>query len=293
MEKREKKGLIECTLNDLVFPVELRDNPRNTNREYSRVVTGILNGDEIDLNYCSPYYQLVPNADIFPKVEEIFRRNNIDFSVVYQQLNNAMFYANYVIEDPDFAYRIPNTNDVIKFRFEFQHSYNGLWKYMGIAGFYRLVCSNGLVIPVKEMKKYNLQLVGKHTNTILHSVEEFQTLLLSVANDLRTVKTEIVANYELLGGRMVTKVNDRITEVLKAGNIIAVENSKFNTVNDILNRINKEANDPALGYGGKVNDWLVYNGVNQYINDNNLNTATPEKRRTTDSKVFEYMLENA
>jgi hypothetical protein len=288
-----KQGLEICTLNDLIFPVEMHDNPRNTNSEYSKVVTGIVNGEEIDLNYCSQIYQLVPNAEIFPKVEEIFRRNNIAFSVTYKQLKNAMFFAEYVVEEPDFAYRISNTNDVIKFRFEFQHSYNGLWKYHGLGGFYRLVCSNGLTIPVKEMNKYNLQLTGKHTAAILHSVEEFQTLLLNVASDLKTVKTEIVSNYELLGGRMVTNVNDRITEVLKAGSIISVENSKFNTVNDILNRINREANDPALGYGGKVNDWLIYNGVNQYINDNNLNIASPEKRRTTDSKVLEYMLEYA
>jgi hypothetical protein len=81
--------------------------------------------------------------------------------------------------------------------------------------------------------------------------------------------------------------------VLKASSIISVENSKFNTVNDIVNRISKEANDPTLGYNGKVNDWLIYNGVNQYINDNTLNIASPEKRRNTDSKALEFMLEFA
>jgi len=40
-----------------------------------------------------------------------------------------------------------------------------------------------------------------------------------------------------------------------------------------------------------VNDWLIYNGINQYINDDSRNIASPEKRRETDSKVLEYMLE--
>ena len=286
----EKKGTTICTLNDLIFPVEFRDNPRNTNREYSKVVVGIINGEEVDLNYCSPIYQLVPNADIFPKVEEIFRRNNIAFSVEYSHTENARFYGYYTIEDPRFHYKMAGTNDVIKFKFNFQHSYNGLTKYMGTAGFYRLVCSNGLVIPVKEMKKYNLQLTGKHTQSILHSIEEFQTLLLNVVADLGTIKTAIVSRYEELGGRMVTKVEDRITEVLNGSKIILVDTKSFNTVADIVNRISVEANDPQLGYGGKVNDWLIYNGINQYLYDERYITA-PEKRRETDSKVLEYMLE--
>jgi hypothetical protein len=57
---KAKSGTTSCKLTDLTFPVELRDNPRKTNREYSKVVTGIIDGEEIDLNYCSPIYELVP-----------------------------------------------------------------------------------------------------------------------------------------------------------------------------------------------------------------------------------------
>lgn len=288
---KAKTGTMICTLNDLTFPVELRDNPRNTNKEYSKVVTGIIDGEEFDLNYCSDYYQLVPNADIFPKVEDIFRRNNIAFSVEYSHTNHARFYGNYTIEDQRFAYKMKGTNDVIKFIFNFQHSYNGLTKYKGVAGFYRLVCTNGLTIPVKEMEEYNLQLSGKHTAAILHSIDEFEKILLNLAANLGTVKTAIVNRYELLGGRMVANVEDRVKEVLKAGSIIAVENNKFNTVNDIVNRINVEAKDAALGYNGQINDWLIYNGVNQYLFDDSRNIIAPEKRRETDSKVLEYMLQ--
>lgn len=285
-----KNGNTMCSLQDLIFPVELRDNERKTNREYSKVVTGVINGEEIDLNYCSPVYELVPNSEIFPKVEEIFNNHNIAFSVNYSHTNNARFYGNYTIEDSRFAYKMKGTNDVIKFVFNFQHSYNGLTKYTGVAGFFRLICSNGLTVPVEEMKQFNLKLEGKHTSSILHSLMEFDKLLNNVVNNLGVVKTAITDKYEMLGGRMVVDVEDRIKEVLKAGSIIAVENSKFNTVKDILNRISVEANDTNLGYNGKVNDWLIFNGVNQYIYDDSRNIAAPEKRRETDSKVLEYML---
>jgi len=288
-----KAGTTKCTLSDLIFPVELRDNDRKTNREYSKVVTGVIDGEEIDINYCSPVYELIPNADIFPKVEELFKTHGIAASVEYSHSNNARFYGNYTIEDPRFAYRMNNSNDVIKFVFNFQHSYNGLTKYKGEAGFFRLICSNGLTIPVEEMNQYNLSLQGKHTSSIIHSLMEFDNLLTKVVCDLTTVKAAIVQKYEMLGGRMVVNVEDRIKEVLAAGSIVAVDNSKLNTVNDILQRISSEANNASLGYNGKVNDWLIYNGVNQYIHDDNRNIAAPEKRREVDRKVIEYMLETA
>ena len=290
---KARKGTTICTLDDLTFPVELRDNLRNTNREYSKVVTGIIKGEEMDLNYCSPVYELVPCADIFPVVEEIFRRKNIAFSVQYSHTQNARFYGNYTIEDPRFGYRMQGTNDVIKFIWNFQHSYNGLTKYKGIAGFYRLVCTNGLTVPIAEMKEYNLVLEGKHTNAILHSLQEFESILVNVTSNLGQVKTAITAKYESLGGRWVAKPEDRVKEVLKASSIIVVENSNFNTIKDIMSRITKESQNTSLGYNGRVNDWLIYNGINQYVNDDNRNIAAPEKRRETDSKVLEYMLEFA
>jgi len=287
---KAKKGITKCTLNDLTFPVELRDNPRNTNSEYNKVVTGIIDGEEIDLNYCSSVYELVPNETIFPKVEDIFRSKGIAFSVDYSHSNNARFYGNYTIEDSRFGYRMAGTNDVIKFVWNFQHSYNGLTKYKGIAGFYRLICSNGLTIPVAEMKEYNLCIEGKHTSTIIRSLEEFESILINVTNNLGDVKTAITDKYEVLGNMWVVKPEKRIEEILDATGIRAVDNNKFNTVNDIMNKISKESQNTSLGYNGKVNDWLIYNGINQYIHDDSRNIAAPEKRRENDSKVLEYML---
>jgi len=290
---KTKKGTTICTLDDLVFPVELIDNPNKTNREYSKIVTGIVEGEEMDLNYCSPIYELVPNEMIFPKVEEIFNQHGIAFSVQYSHTQNARFYGNYIIEDQRFGYKMQGTNDVIKFIWNFQHSYNGLTKYKGVAGFYRMICTNGLVVPVQEMKEYNLVLEGKHTASILRSLDEFSQILVNVTNNLGVVKTAIVQKYESLGGRWVAKPEDRVKEVLQASKIAIIENAKFNTVNDIMNTVMSEANQTGLGYNGRVNDWLIYNGINQYVNNDDRNIAAPEKRRETDSKVLEYMLEYA
>jgi hypothetical protein len=290
-----KVGATECTLEEMTFPVELRDNERTTNQEYSKVVTGIIDGEEVDLNYCSPRYELVSNEEIFPKVEEILQNaengKGIAYSVQYSHTQNARFYGNFVIEDPRFAYKMEGTNDVIKFIWNYQHSYNGLTKYKGIGGFYRLVCSNGLVVPIEEMKEYNLCVQGKHTASILNSLKDFSQILVDLTDNLATVKTAITDKYEKLGGVWVPKPEDRIKEVLQATKIAMIENAKFNTLSDITARVMSEAKQTGLGYNGRVNNWLIYNGINQYLNDDNLNIASPEKRRDKDSAVLEYMLE--
>lgn len=323
-----RTGATICTLEEMCFPVEIIDNPNKTNQEYSKIVTGIItektpffnevemklmhdNLDsndvidmlieypdtvedvDIDLNYCSPRYELVPNDTIFPKVEEILNEQGIEFTVVYTHTNHARFYANYTIEDPRFSYKMEGTNDEIKFIWNFQHSYNGLTKYKGVAGFFRLVCENGLTVPVEEMKEFNLVLQGKHTKSILNSLKQFKEKLIYVAENLDTVKSAITDRYEILGNRWITgddKIVDRITEVLEANKIAIIDNSNFNTLNYITQRIEFESTKVGLGYNGKVNDWLIYNSINRYIHDDSRNIASPEKRRETDSKILEYML---
>jgi hypothetical protein len=280
-------------MEELNFPVEIRDNPMPSNKEYSKLVIGQLNGGDFFLNACSGVYELVKNESIFPHIGGILDSHKIKYEVEFSHTNNVRFYANYVITDKKLGYTMDGTSDRVQPLLRVQHSYNGLTKYRIIFGYYRLICSNGLVIAVEAMTKYNLCLTGKHTKSIIGSLEQLNSLLTVFADDSKAVRKELIEKYEILGGRMVPNVQDRIKEVMIQNKINIIENTKFNTLLDITNRIMIEANDNSLGYKGKVTDWLVYNGINQYLNDDDLNIAAPEKRQETDSKVFEYMLENA
>lgn len=279
-------------ISELLFPVEMIDNPNQTNSEYSRIVVGQVDGNEMHLNYCSPRYELIPNSDIFPNIEQVLDANKIDYDVTYTHVSNVRFYADYVINDKKYGHTIKGTNDDIMPMLRVQHSYNGLTRYRIIFGYFRMVCSNGIVIPVQEMKKFNLVIAGKHTESVKRSFAKLDSMLKYFCNDAKKITKEITRKFELLGGRVITKLEDRITEILAATKINAVENNKFNTVNDIINRIKAESDNKNLGYNGHITDWLVYNGINQYINDNSRNIVATEKRIETDSKVMEYMLEN-
>lgn len=290
MAKENEKIVVD--LQDLLFDVKLNDNPRTTNSEYSKVVTGIIDGEEIDLNYCSPRYELVPNASIFPEIENILNAAKINFNVTYEQIANVRFYADYHLTDNRFAYTMNGTADSIYPMIRVRHSYNGMTKYAITFGYFRLVCSNGLVIPVEEMNEYNLHITGKHTTSILGSIDQLKIRLKRFVKNDGNVVTRILNKYELLGGSWVANPEKRVEEVLKANGINIVDNSKRNTIHDILNRVFSESIKVGLGYKGRVNDWLLYNGINAYLNDDTLNISAPEKRAEKDSKVFEYMLKS-
>ena len=290
---KEKIGAVICNLQDLLFPVEVRKEEMASNKEYSYKIVGQINGADFLCNQCSDIYQLVPNSDIFPNVELVLDANDIEYEVTYKHINHVRFYADYKITDKRFAYTMKGTNDVICPLLRVQHSYNGLTKYKIIFGYFRFVCENGAVIPLEEMKRFNLVIVGKHTEAIKRSLKQLDNMLKFFAAEASQIVAAITGKYEELNSRVVTNLEDRLTEVLEATGITAVENSKFNTIDDITHRIMKEADMVGLGYNGKVTDWLVYNGINQYINDDSRNIVVPEKRMDTDSKVFEYMLANA
>lgn len=283
-----------CTLNEILFDVELIENPVRTNSEYSRIVRGWTNENGVqvvkDLNYCSPRYELVENAMIFPNIENVLKMNGIEFTAKYRHIDHVRFYADYVITDGRYKYDIKGKNDIVMPKLTVQHSYNGLTKYAINFGYFRLICTNGLVIPVKDMNMFNLSIQGKHTSSIIHSIERLNDMLTNFTTNASTIIGSINQKFEQLCGVIVNKPEDRIIEVMNANGLSVIDNNKFNTVNDIMLRINKEVNDPTMGYGGVVNDWLIYNGINQYINDTDRTIEVPEKRMEKDSKVLEYML---
>jgi hypothetical protein len=277
-------------LKDILFNVEIKDNPRSSNREYCRVVTATIDNEEMDLNYCSPRYELVDNNEIFPKIETILNNTKVRYEVEYKHINHVRFYASYKITDKRFAHVMKGTNDNIMPIINVRHSYNGQTKYAIQFGYFRLICSNGLVIPVEEMKEHNLNIVGKHTASIVGSIDKLKTTLKNFTSNKNDVVTKIIYKYQILADTIVFNAKERIENVLKANGIPAVEYSNRNTVKDILSRIKVESDDKDLGYNGQSNDWLIYNGINSYLNDDNLNITSPETRREKDSKVFEYML---
>jgi len=291
---KEKTKLSKCTLADMCFPVRLLTEKMNCNKEYSKFVVGLVDGSLKKLNQMSDVYSLVACKEIFPEIEKIFNEFNMKFNVEYSELNNVKFYGDYILEDSSLNYVMKGTNDVIRPILRINHSYNGTSRYSFIFGYFRLVCSNGLVIPVEEMKEFNLSIRGKHTkDSIVTDLEKLKSTLEYFVRNYKTINNAITEKYEILGKRTITDAPERIEQILEACSINAITTSKFNTVNYVMAKISEEANSTSLGYGGRITDWLIYNAINQYLNDSDRNIMSPVVRAEKDKKVFEYMLKNA
>jgi len=280
---KAKAGLTVCGLNDILFPVEkVEVTEHDCNSDYAYDIFAYPDGKKKRVNSCSDRYALVPNSEIFPPVRNLLAAHNIKFSERYMHMNHARFYAEFTIEDQ--AYKVGNNpNDIIYPMLKVQHSYNGLTEYQITFGYYRLVCTNGLVLPVKEKSEFNIRINGKHTKAIHASLKKLDDAL----NFFIAQGKKPMANYNVMYDHWVEKWEDRVVEVLGASKIANIDNSKFKTTDYLATIITREANNLT---GGKVNDWLIYNAINQYVHDSKLNVASPKQREDKDKSVLNFLL---
>jgi len=270
-------------LSNLLFNVEkVPFTDYDTNSDYAYSVNGYPNGNKTLLNQCSNVYTLVPNNEIFAPAREILVNKGINFSETYDVINNARFYGQYVLDGADYHVGGLLSGDVIKPILKINHSYNGLTKYAITFGYYRLICTNGLVIPVAEKSDFNIMITGKHTKLIHESINQLNEKIQFFCENTNI----ICKGFDQLAQRESLDFGSRVIEVLNFAKIAIIDNSKFNTLNYVENIIIKEAAQLDI----KVNDWLIYNGINQYINDASLNIKAPEVRSTSDKLVFDYLV---
>jgi len=288
-EKAKRQGLKSCNLNDIMFPVEnVKQTEFACNSDYTNDIFGYLGADveqgimgvKTRLNTCSDRYKLVTNAEVFLPVRELLQGKGIDFTETYMQKDNARFYGQFSIDANPFHVN-GNPKDEIYPMLRVQHSYNGLTKYLISFGYYRLVCTNGLTIPVKEMNEFNMGIGGKHTISIETAMKKLSVHL----NMFIDQSSNFLHNFDVLAQKEVLNWEDRLKEVMTATKI-SMGNNPETTKDYFAEIINREMDY----YGGVTNDFLIYNALNQYVNDNKLNTIVPEKRQEIDRNVLIHML---
>lgn len=273
-------------VNDLLFDVEKTEfEAFAANSDYSHQIIGYPKGEKTLLNACSDRYELIPNSEIFLPVVEALNAKGIDFNASFEVFNNARFFGKFDLKDG--GIKVAGTEDVIKPLISVNHSYNGLTKYNLLFGWFRFICSNGLTVPLEETKEFNLSITGRHTEKIKKSLEE---LMFKIEYFLDN-KDLIAKPFEQMTDVWIEKWEDRVIEVLKATNINMIDTKNFNTLNSIKATIQAEAADDRVYCDpNKVNDWLIYNGINQYLFKNERNNAVPDVKQATDQKVLNYIV---
>jgi hypothetical protein len=273
-------NLPSCTLEEMLFPVEKASiNEKLGLDTISSTEFGIfakVDGKETLLNTCSNNYELVDNKDIFERIEKILVNAGIEFEVEYGMHQWSRFYGNYKIKVGGIS--VGNKKDLIYPILHIEHSYNGLWKYKMTFGYFRLICSNGLVVPLEGQEESTISITGKHTKQILNSLDQ----LLEKIEYFKKNNKKFSKKFVEVAERWVKNWEDRVEAVIEATGV------GKRGYEQITQKIKEEADKLN---GGRVNDWLIYNGINFHIfnamteNGKVYDTAI-NLRRDADRKVW-------
>lgn len=275
---------MRTSIQDLCFPVEKAkifdktgfDSISTT--EYGIFAT--VGNKQILLSTCSSNYELLPNANLFPKIEVILKNGNIDFDVEYKMIDHSRFYAEYTLKTG--AITVGGSKDKMAPVLRIEHSYNGLLKYKMTFGYFRFICGNGLVVPVEGKEAENIHVVGKHTAKILQSLEQLiEKIQFFTRNQKKYAK-----NFEVIADRWVEDWATRIEEVAFVSGV------GKRGIEQITERITFEADELN---DGKVNDWLIYNAFNYHIfnattSEGKEYATAPHLRYESDRKVLNTLL---
>lgn len=272
------KATIETSekLNSIFFPVSLIETNLLTGMEANpdclNSIVGVIDGKQRILGTCGERYNLVTNEEIFTPIMQ--KLAGFDHNVSVKTRNNSGFEVKFNILDKKLATNVGNSKDLIFPQISVNRSYDSSSKYSINAGFFRLICSNGLTIPVAGKEHFSYK--GKHTEKLNFTIEK----MFDVIDSIIESSNKTSKKYDVLYDTKVSNFAERVEIVMEATNI-------KKGMDDVLATIRTEM--AQLGET-IANDWLIYNGINRLIFDDNKNVKTDEVRKELDKKVLDFMI---
>lgn len=234
------------------------------------IIAHLPEGDTL-INTCSKSYGYKHISEVINPIEEqLFKKFTV--KPTYQTNNGTSFLIKYELVNGSVDL---NTKDKMKPTIILKHSYDGKVKFQMTYGFYRLVCSNGMVVGQTKVSKKMKHGINKIESLSENAIEMF-------VQDVIEDVPEYVEKYRVLSDRSVSNIDERIEAVLSN----TAFPQRFSTdIQEIATREQK-----ALGYES-MNDWLVYSAFNNVLNHNDKFKADFDKRIKIDNEIIDYMLE--
>jgi hypothetical protein len=283
-------------VNDVLFNVRTESLAEMSglavNSAYSKlVIAETPQGDRI-VNACSnDRYEVVACSEFIPQIRNILLSRGLNFEENYKIMDNySVIYSEFIIKDDRFYIGTPK--DVLSMRISVFHSLNGKENYtINMGTLHRYKCTNGLWMTSFDTKEYGLSIGGRHTMKIRKSLQMLEEKLAFVLDNNVMVKLA-QQTYQPLFDNWVAKWEDRVIEVM---NVAAIgtktpKGTISSNVEFVKNVIMEEAQD-LYGDSNKVNDWLIYNGVNNLLFSDEFKKLE-SVRVAKDQKVLAELLNN-
>ena len=264
-------------ISSIYFPVRLIETSQITgmvaNPECAKSVVATIDNEDRILATCGDKYNLISNEEVYAPIFQYLDSLNVEYNVSLNMRNFSRFEVKINIVDERFAIEIENS-DIIYPQISLNRSYDGGSKYNASVGYFRLICSNGLQIPYEGQESYSVS--GKHTEKLSYTLENIMGIIDKLLSNVKTY----VKKYEVLTDKIVDNYGDRIAMVMEATNIKKGHD-------EIVASVRTEA--AKLGQN-KITDWLIYNGINAHIFNNENNVKSDEVRKKIDQDVLQFMI---
>lgn len=234
------------------------------------------NGVKKMVNVCSKQYELLPNIHIIEPLLEMFGEQNITLQSSHRM--DSRFSLDIVFHD----YKADiQGKDPIVAKLKMNNSYDGRAKYSFNMGFFRMICSNGMVIPLEGYEDKNISKKMRHTpalgvafdkEALSDMVQEFGENMLLFEKPFEDLAAKKISQNEL--PELLTTITGK---------------TKFpvRQLDMVIDRLEVEM---GLLKETTVNHWLVYNAFNYELNHSTEINLDPAKKEELDQSIFGLLL---
>lgn len=224
------------------------------------------------VNSCSKNYELIPNRDLItPLIEKLSDDHDIELKVKHRDYSK--FYVDVLFKDGKQKLQ----KDDIFPRIRLINSYDGSIRYSFSTGFYRLVCENGMAVPIEDSAETKFKMM--HTIT--------------AGNERAILKTQNAIEEFL---ERSPKLMQGFTPLMKKQIAFEAAVAKMQEIAEEIDLYPKKLIEEATarlqvekGLGYQINDYLIYNAMNYALM--NADTQMKEhKRDNIDREVLNYLM---
>lgn len=153
----------------------------------------------------------------------------------------------------------------------FTNSHNGIKKMTMDTGIYRLVCSNGLVVPTSITQSLSIKHIDLGDSTTDTIVNSFYEKIPIIMNNIDRMRNKILTNdeidnftYNALQIRFINAVGININDVVKP--------SRIEDYSDDLWTVFNVVQEKLIRGGIQLPSKRHSRPINNFVNDNDINT---------------------
>jgi hypothetical protein len=153
----------------------------------------------------------------------------------------------------------------------FTNSHNGIKKMTMDTGIYRLVCSNGLVVPTSITQSLSIKHIDLGDSTTDTIVNSFYEKIPIIMNNIDRMRNKILTNdeidnftYNALQIRFINAVGININDVVKPSRIEDYSDDLWTVFNVIQEKL--------IRGGIQLPSKRHSRPINNFVNDNDINT---------------------